>query len=697
VRIVTVGGGPAGLLCSFLIKAKNPRYHITLLERNTADFSDGWGIVLSERTLKFLQEVDPQVFNDIMYQQVMWDSIEVRHKGEAICTNGHAYSAIARKRLLAILQQRCEEVGVNLKFQAEFRNLSQLDGVDLIIGADGINSTVRRIYSDTFKPVLETEKLKYIWLGTDKVFDTFTFILRETRDGLFQGHSYPFDRTHSTIVVFCTEATWRRAGLDRASEAETIAHCEGVFEQDLDGCSLMSNNSRWIGFKTVKNEVWHADKVVLLGDAAHTVHPTIGSGTKLALEDGIALAHALTNQRDLEQALIYYEQERKPAVEVLQEVAAHSKAYFENLDRYVHLQPMQLTFHLLTRSLRVDYDNLMMRDALFVGLFNRWFVGEATKTGWNKESMPMAAPTPILTPFRLKNLTLPNRVVLLLQPVDSAADGHLPENYLRELLRAARSSPALLLTSAVAVSREGRTTQGCLGIYLTEHFIAWARIVDAVHRAFDVKLAIQIGHAGLSGFRNPLTRSSRQLLYTSDHMSRAGLTRIRDDFVYAAKRALDAGFDILQLDKAFSDFLVYPYHRDEHSKDRETRPYAALELFDAVRNVWPSDRSISVAIRPTDSNRGTANINHTVMVAKLLKAHGCDLIHVLSPETTTNAVLPPYNSGTILLSDYIRNIARVATLVGERPLTAKEVNTLVASGRADLCISELDSPDSHEP
>ena len=373
MKIVILGAGPAGLYAGLLIKKANPAHDITILERNPPDVTYGWGVVFSDRTLAAFQRADYKTYEQITSQFVIWDAIDTRYRGETIRCGGHVIASITRKTLLHILQQRCAELGVTLQFSAEVNDLAELPAHDLLIAADGLNSIVRKAYAAQFQPTIETGKAKYIWLGAEKVLDAFTFIFRENEHGLFQVHAYPFSGATSTFIVECDEASWLKAGLDQADEAASLAYCERLLADDLNGARLLSNNSRWMNFPTLKTQRWQHDNIVLLGDAAHTAHFSIGSGTKLAMEDAIALATALEQYDGLNTALNEYQLERKPVVETFQRAAQESQRYFETLKRYLNLDPIPFTFQLLTRSGRITYDDLRLRDTRFGDAVDRWY------------------------------------------------------------------------------------------------------------------------------------------------------------------------------------------------------------------------------------------------------------------------------------------------------------------------------------
>jgi anthraniloyl-CoA monooxygenase len=663
MRVSIVGGGPAGLYLAILLKKAEPAIEVQVVERNPPDATFGWGVVFSEETLGALREADHETYLEITDTFARWDRVDIRYRGRVQRSRGHSFSAIARRRLLEILQRRCFSLGTDLAFDLELDDVPE--EADLVVGADGVNSVVRRAREREFGTTVEPEGCKYVWFGTDLVFDAFTFIFRETEYGLFQVHAYPFDEHTSTFIVECPEPTWRRAGLHELSEEESLSFCEKLFAHDLEGNELLSNRSLWLDFMKVTNEAWHHGRIVLLGDAAHTAHFSIGSGTKLAMEDAIVLRDALVRRAwDIEAALVDYELERQPVVERTQQAASESAAYFARVAGYRELEPIQFAFNLLTRSGRISHASLTVRDPAFARALDAWFAGTAA----------VVAPPPMFSPLRLRDLELQNRVVV--RP-DSPAAG-----------------AGLVLSGFVAVSAEGRITPET------------ATIGDWTPPARPV--ALQLGHAGRRGACRPQSvgadvplRDGWELVSASalpygpfspvpHELDEDSMAAVRADFVAAAARAAELGVDVLELDFAhgylLASFLSPLSNRrtDAYGEDRLRFP---LEVLDDVRRVWSGVLAVRLSV--TDWARGGLSVDDGIVIARAMAEHGCDLVHTVAGQTIAED-RPEYRRGFLTaLSDRVRAEARVPTLVGGHLTTPDDVNTIVGAGRADLCILDL--------
>jgi anthraniloyl-CoA monooxygenase len=531
-------------------------------------------------------------------------------------------------------------------------------------------------------------------------------------------HSYPFNGTASTFIIECEEASWLKAGLDEADVAQSLAYCQKLLEANLEGATLLSNNSKWINFPMLKTQYWHHKNIVLLGDAIHTAHFSIGSGTKLAMEDAIALASALEQHSDLETALNEYELERKPVVEIFQRAARESQSYFETLKRHMTLDPVPFTFNLLTRSGRITYDDLRLRDQRFGDVIDRWYANKAlsqSKTGNSVIAQTLFAPPPLFSPLKLRQIHLSNRIALSPRPSCAAQNGLLTEAYANQIQRAACSGAGLVEIEQIAASAQGRITPYCAGIYHIDHVEAWKQVIEFIHNHTSAKVAIQLNHAGrrgstrsrTNGLDRPLQEDNWPLISASPvpfsqsnqipkEMNRIDMNSVYDDFVLATQRANEAGFDILQLNFAqgylLSSFIspLTNQRQDEYGGDLHHRMRFPLEIFDAVRATWPEDKPITVTISASDCVKGGVELDDAVRVAQMLKEHACDIIAVVTGQTTIDSE-PAYGRGFLTpFSDRIRNEAGILTMVGGYLTTDDEANTIIAAGRADLCI--LDPP-----
>ncbi len=705
LNVVCLGGGPAGLYLSILLKKARPDARVTVVERNPPGVTFGFGVVFSDETLGYLSENDGPTHQAITAGFAHWDSIDVHVRGEVIRSSGHGFSGIARRELLRILAARAEGLGVELRFGTEVTDVAPYRSADLLVGCDGLRSRVRATYEDVFRPSLDVRKAKYIWLGTSRLFDAFTFLFEETEHGLFQVHAYRFDDSTSTFIVECAEETWRRAGLDRMTPADGAAWLEQVFAKHLDGHRLQLNNSSWINFTTVKNERWHHENVVLLGDAVHTAHFSIGSGTKLAMEDSIALAKALAATDDVPAALAAYEADRRPIVERTQKAAQDSLTWFEESSRYLALEPLQLALSLLTRSKRITWDNLALRDPPFVERAQRWF---ARKAGVSTEPPP----PPMFTPISFRGCTLGNRVVVSPMCMYSAEGGTPDDFHLVHLGQRAQGGAGLVMAEMTNVSAEGRITPGCAGLYAPEHVPAWKRIVDFVHRHSASKLGVQLGHAGrkaatclpwAGGYDEPLPEGAWEIVAPSPlpylprsqvprELTRADLDRIVADYVRATGMAIEAGFDWLELHMAhgylLSSFLspLTNVRKDAYGGSLAARMRFPLEVFEAVRAAWPAERPMSVRISATDWAEGGLDGDDAVEIARALAARGCDAIDVSSGQVVKHEKPVYGRMFQTPFADRIRQEVGIRTMAVGAIGSADQVNTILASGRADLCL-----------
>jgi anthraniloyl-CoA monooxygenase len=718
MRIASIGGGPAGLYFAILVKQARPECEITVFERNRPDDTFGWGVVFSDETLSNFEQADPRTYAAIREEFAYWDDIETWHRDTLVRSTGHGFCGLSRKRLLQIFHRRCEELGVRLEFQREIADVAELAGADLILAADGINSLARKQFESHFKPTLEWGRCRFCWLGTTRPLDAFTFVFRENEHGLFQVHAYPFERRGehclSTFIVETHEDTWRRAGLDRASEEQTIAYCEALFADHLAGHRLLANRSIWRSFPTVKNERWHHENVVLVGDAAHTAHFSIGSGTKLAMEDAIALHAAFQEHgtKDVPKVLAAYEAARRVDVLKTQKAAQTSLEWFENSRRYLPQPPLQFTFNLMTRSKRITYDNLERRDPALARQVRAAF---ARENGLAPAS-DGAIPPPMFAPLRLRELELANRVVVSPMCQYSAVDGLPTDWHFVHLGSRAIGGAGLLFTEMTDVSPTGRITYGCTGMYGDEHVRAWKRIVEFVHSNSSARIGMQLAHAGRKGSTRrpwdggePLTAADAPELpwttlapsavpfaqgwHVPREMDRDDMDRVRGDFVRAAQRAELAGFDALELHMAhgylLSSFLspLSNLRRDAYGGSLENRMRFPLEVFDAVRAAWPSARPLFVRISATDwlDDEGGLTLDESVEVARQLKAHACDVVDVSSAGNSPQSKPEYGRMYQVPFAERIRAETGVRVMAVGAILGADHVNTILAAGRADLC------------
>jgi anthraniloyl-CoA monooxygenase len=711
MRVVIIGGGPAGLYAAILMKKARPEARIEVYERNRPDDTFGFGVVFSDETLDNFLSRDPESYEAITGTFAYWDDIDFRwHGGAVVRSGGHGFCGCGRVELLAILQRRCAALGVPIHFETEIGDLSEFAGADLIVAADGVNSIIREAYKEHFAPSVEWRRNRFVWLGSTKPCEAFTFSFTENEHGIWALGEYQYNAELATWIIEAPEPTWASAAaeVEHLSEPELLAYMEHLWADYLGGYKLVANRSIWRVFPTIRCEHWSHGNIILIGDALHTAHYSIGSGTKLAMEDAIALVDAVTNAPSIPAALAAFEEGRRQEVEVTQHAADVSVIWTENPQRYWHMAPLQAAFSMLSRSKQVTYDNLRLRDAGFVEKVDRWFAEGVRAAGFD---VPLAPPPPpMFTPFRLRGMVLVNRVVVSPMDMYSAVDGTVGDFHFVHLGSLALGGAGLVFTEMVCVSPEGRITPGCGGLYADEHVEAWARIADFIHRESDAKFAIQLGHSGRKGstrvawegMDQPLGAGNWEIIApsalphypfsdTPRAMTRADMEAVRDQFVASARMAEAAGADMLELHMAhgylLSGFITPVSNRreDDYGGSLENRLRYPLEVFDAVRAVWPAEKPLSVRISATDWV-GPAGITgaDAVEIAKAFAGHGCDLIDVSAGQTTPDAEPVYGRMFQTPFSEQVRNEAGIPTIAVGNITTWDQVNTILAAGRADL-------------
>ncbi len=711
MRIACVGGGPAGLYFANLMKLQDPSHEVTVFERNRPGDTFGWGVVFSDQTMDHLEDKDPKSARAILEEFAHWDDVEVVVNGARVRSSGHGFCGIGRKRLLNILQDRARELDVDLRFEVELEpNLDQFEGYDLVVASDGVNSKIRSLHEEDFGVDRDVRRNKFVWLGTQQKFDAFTFIFEETEHGWIWAHAYKFDADTATFICECSPETWEKWGFGDMTQDESCRTLERIFADHLGGHELISNarhlrSSAWLNFPRILCDRWRRGNVVLLGDAAHTAHFSIGSGTKLALEDAISLSeHLAAADLPLDDRLQSYEDERSVEVLKIQNAARNSTEWFENVERYLQFAPMQFAYSLLTRSQRISHENLRLRDAGWLREVENWYAEEATGRAANTPTPPM------FTPFHLRAMTLENRVVVSPMATYSATDGTPDDFHLVHYGSRAMGGAGLVFTEMTCVSPTARITPGCTGMYAPDHVDAWRRVVDFVHARSNAKICLQLGHAGAKGatkigwegMDEPLESGGWDLIAPSDvawspenktprPMTRADMDEVRDQFVRATDMAQQAGFDMVELHCAhgylLSAFLtpVQNTRTDEYGGSLENRLRYPLEVFHAMRDVWPDEKPMSVRISATDWV-GDAGVTpeEATEIARAFKSAGADLIDVSAGQTTRDAKPVYGRMFQTPFSDQIRNSLGCATMAVGNIYEVDHANSILAAGRADL-------------
>lgn len=711
MRIACLGGGPAGLYFAISMKLRDSSHEIVVVERNRPNDTFGWGVVLSDETLGKLCKNDDVSAAGMRNHFAYWDDIALHYQGQKLVSSGHGFCGIGRKKLLLILQDRARQLGVDMHFETEVASaLDYARDYDLVIASDGLNSKIRMEFKDTFKPDVDLRLCQFVWLGTHQSFDdAFTFIFEKTDKGWVWAHAYQFDKDTATFIVECSQETFNAYGFADLGQRDSIAICEEIFADHLRGHTLMTNanhirGSAWIRFPRVLCERWSHENIVLLGDAAATAHFSIGSGTKLAFESAIALSDILHTEHDLISAFAKYEDQRRLEVLRLQSAARNSVEWFENVEHYLHLNPIQLNYSLLTRSQRISHENLRARDAKWLRSAEKWFQEQA---GVSTDA-PVRAP--MFAPFKLRDMDLKNRIVVSPMAQYKAINGCPTDWHLIHYGERAKGGAGLIYTEMTCVSDTGRITPGCTGLYAAEHAAAWRRLTDFVHTETDAKICCQIGHSGRKGSTNigwegmdtPLKSGNWELISASAipwspnnaiprMATRGDMERIKDQFVAATEMAKHAGFDMVELHAAhgylISSFIspVSNTRDDEYGGCLNNRMRYPLNVFNAMREAWPEDKPMSVRISANDWV-GEAGVTpmEAVEIAKMFVATGADIINISAGQTTTDAKPIYGRMFQTPFSDRIRNDAGLKTIAVGNIYEADHVNSILMAGRADL-------------
>ncbi len=711
MKINCLGGGPGSMYFATLMKKSYPRAEINIYEQNKNDDTFGFGVVFSDKTMENFRAADEPTYQAITGAFEHWDDIDIHAKGQVLKSTGHGFAGMSRVKMLILMQKRCQELGIKMHFQTRMEP-DALRDCDLLYAADGVNSATRERYKDQFKPNIDFRPNRFVWLGTDYNFPAFTFHFIENAHGLWRTHCYRYEEGMATLIIECTDETFANTGLGVTDENATAKYVADLLRPFIGNARVITNRSHWRNFPNISCANWHFDNVVLAGDAVHTAHFSIGSGTKLAMEDAIALHKAITDTGSVKEGLPQYVKDYKPQVESLQRAAIVSQRWFEEAERYYHrLDPIQFGFAVLTRSLRISHGNLRQRDPNYVAGVDRWFATQAAnQSGVNVRTEP-SPPPPMFTPFRLRDLVLPNRIVVSPMCQYSAEDGMPDDWHLVHLGSRAMGGAGLIIAEMTDVSREARISPGCTGMYKPEHVAGWKRVTDFVHKHTQSKIALQLGHAGRKastrllweGYDEPLKDGNWPIVSASPlpykphsqvprEMNRADMEAVIADYVRATKMAEEAGFDMLEVHMAHGYLLntfISPLtnqRKDDYGGSLANRMRFPLEVYRAVRAAWPQGKPISARISAHDWKEGGTEPKDAVEIAKLLKAAGVDIVDVSSGQVVHDEK-PQY--GRLFqtpFADRIRLELGMPTMAVGGISSFEDVNSILAAGRADLCV-----------